>query len=167
MRKRLGIFLAVALLVAAADLVTKEMAERRLSHGEEPVVVTSWLRFVYSENPGAAFGLFGDKSWGRHFLTGISLLAGVFLFWFVVKTEDRPVLTSVTLGLILGGVIGNVWDRLFNDGRVRDFIDFHIDAWEFRWHTFNIADSGISVGVVLLLVLGFFPRKNKGAKPKK
>ena len=162
MKKRLGIFLAVALLVAAADLVTKHWAEGRLSSGEDPIVVTSWLNFVYSENPGAAFGLFKDRWWGRHFLTVISVLAGIFLFWFVVKTDDRPVLTAFTLGMILGGVIGNVWDRLFNEGQVRDFIDFHIDDW--HWHTFNIADSGISVGVVLLLILGFFPRKKGGKK---
>ena len=134
----------------------------RLRDGDAPTAATGWLNFVYSENRGAAFGFLDDKPWGPHVLTGISILAGVFLVWFVVKTDDRPVLTATSLGMILGGVMGNVWDRIFNDGHVRDFIDFHIDEW--HWHTFNVADSGITVGVVLLLLLGFMPGGKKDGK---
>ena len=157
MKARIALFLAVGLLWTAADLATKSWAHEKFSRGQK-VPVMKFLNWTSSENKGAAFGLLDSAAWGRPFLTFVSIAAIVFLFWLVIRTDDRPMVTAATLGLVLGGVVGNVYDRMTNvNGAVRDFIDFHIGDW--HWHTFNIADSGITVGVLLLLLLGVLPRK--------
>lgn len=173
--RRLGLFLAIALIATAADLLTKHWAERRL-RGRDPIqVIPGCLQFTYSTNTGAAFGAFsdndgvrdeGDEKWIR-LLIAISIVAAVVIPYLVVRIQERPILTALSLGLVEGGVLGNLRDRVMNDGNVRDFILAYVD--KYKWPVFNVADSCITVGVILLVYVSFFPGKKKepaGAKGK-
>ena len=135
--------LLVAALVVLADQVTKQMALDALSDG--PIhLIDGVLSLDLHYNPGGAFGLMqGIPSF---FLVAAIVIAGLILTW-AHKIEGRAHL--VPLGLVLGGGLGNVTDRLFRDtgGRVVDFIDLHV------WPVFNLADSAIVIGVVWLLIV--------------
>ena len=113
-------------------------------------VVPDFFHFRYTRNPGAAFGLMAnrDSSFRRPFFIGVSILAIVIIMFIFRKVEDDQHLLIWSLGLIVGGAIGNFIDRLAY-GWVIDFIDWHYYR-EFTWPTFNIADAAISIGVGLM-----------------
>ena len=132
------------------DLWSKKAAFERLEPYEVYRVIDGFLQLVRAENNGAAFGLFAGRS---YFLTAISTIAmvailGVFLFF-----NSRQKLVNIALGLFAAGVCGNLYDRAFNDGRVRDFIDLYYRSY--HWHTFNVADALLCVGVGLLMISTF------------
>ncbi len=144
------IFWTLLVLGLALDLWTKRAVFAWLENESEQSagILGSFLSFRLALNDGAAFGL----ATGRYlFLVGVAVLAlivilGVFLFG---RAQQRIV--QVALGLFAAGVSGNLWDRLFNDGRVRDFID--VVYWPGRhWHTFNVADAMLCIAVGLLIV---------------
>ena len=128
------------------------------SHGHPRYpLVDGWLAFMLSRNPGAAFGQLESFPW---FLVLGRSAAAVFLVWLLVRLpKGRPWFTAA-LVLVLGGALGNLYDNLFlgvkGDGRpfgmVRDFIDVYFGAFDWHFPTFNVADSCISVGAVLLLL---------------
>lgn len=141
--------LAVAMVLVLADQLTKNWARDTFQDG--PVsVIGSWLQFTYAENPGAAFSSFVGS--GRVIgVIGIGVTG--FLLYLISRTTRRVEL--VALGLILGGALGNLTDRIFRgegvlDGSVVDWID-----WWFI-PTFNIADAALNVGVALLLLAALF-----------
>lgn len=141
--------LAVALALLVTDQLTKNWARESFQDG--PVeVIGSWLRLTYAENPGAAFSSFTGSGRLIGFLAvGVS----VFLFYLIARTTRRVEL--VALGLILGGALGNLVDRIFRgegvlDGSVVDWID-----WWFI-PTFNMADAALNVGVAVLLLAALF-----------
>lgn len=137
--------LIAALLVLIADQATKTLALETLQDG--PVdLISGVVTFRLSYNPGGVFGI--GQDFPALFLVATVLVVGVILFW-ARKIEDRRWL--IPLGLVLGGGLGNVFDRLFRDtdGRVVDFIDLHV------WPIFNLADSAIVIGVLLILIVGF------------
>jgi signal peptidase II len=114
-------------------------------------VFENFWHFRYVENPGAAFGFLADQeAWLRLplFIT-ITIVATGFICWMFRETTPEQRLMRFTLGIILGGAIGNFIDRI-RLGYVIDFIDWH--WYEHNWPTFNIADAAISVGVALLVV---------------
>jgi signal peptidase II len=114
-------------------------------------VFENFWHFRYVENPGAAFGFLADQeSWLRLplFIT-ITIVATGFICWMFRETTPEQRLMRFTLGIILGGALGNFIDRI-RLGYVIDFIDWH--WYEHNWPTFNIADSAISVGVALLVI---------------
>lgn len=135
--------LLCALLVVAVDRLTKLWALDALADGPLEVVPgLLWLRLV--ENPGAAFGLLQ----GGGSLLALAAVVAAVLIALAIRRIDRP-LEAVALGLVLGGAMGNLVDRLVRgpglaDGMVVDFIDL---GW---WPVFNVADAGITVGAVLL-----------------
>jgi signal peptidase II len=144
-RSLYAILIFVAAVVVALDQVTKELALRSLSDG--PVdVIEGVLRWRLAFNPGGAFGLFQEHS--EIFLVATLVVVVAILVW--VRNLDDPRLI-VPLGLIVGGGLGNVFDRIFRDldGRVVDFIDLHV------WPVFNVADMGVVLGVLAILVLSF------------
>jgi signal peptidase II len=106
-------------------------------------VVGDLLRFTYVRNPGVAFGLFADRGGSLGWLSVIALVA---VLWLAVRTPSKAWPRTVALGLILGGALGNLYDRL-RWGSVVDFIDVGIGSHRF-W-TFNVADSAITVGVIV------------------
>jgi signal peptidase II len=168
-RRLLLVFLAVALLVAL-DLWSKAAVFAWLgAHPERLVgdchaghlrlpILGSWLAFMRSLNPGMAWGF--DRL-PPHVLVLGRVLASVLLVVLLVRnSHQRPWLT-VSLTLILAGALGNLHDNLFTEaegrpyGMVRDFIDVYFATWRWHFPTFNVADSCITVGAVILFVESF------------
>ena len=137
------LLLLVAAAVVVADQVTKQLALDNLEDG--PIhLIDGVLSLTLHYNPGGAFGLM--QGFPGFFLVSTIVIAGLILMW-AHKLEGRAHL--IPLGLVLGGGLGNVTDRVVRDtgGKVVDFIDLHV------WPVFNLADSAIVVGVVLLLIV--------------
>ena len=133
------------------DILTKNYIQNKIMYGEQ-VEITSFLSFVHFQNPGAAFSFLSDQGgWQRYFLIAISLLAVIYIPW-LINQYKKNMLIVIGLLLILGGAIGNLYDRI-SYGYVIDFIYFHIA--EFYWPAFNVADSAISIGVLLFLYGSF------------
>jgi signal peptidase II len=135
----------IAAVVVAVDLVTKRLAAVNLA--DAPLtVIPGFLRFTYHENPGAAFSLF--QSGGQILAVAAIVISAILLF--SLRTT-RPTLEVVAYGFVMGGALGNFADRTFRgdglfDGSVIDWIDL----WFIP--TFNVADSSITVAVVLLMI---------------
>jgi len=149
-------WLALALLVVVLDQLTKALANHLLTYAEPLAVFPSFnLTLLY--NPGAAFSFLSDASgWQRWFFVAISTAATVLLIFWLKRLKPGQVLLSVALALVLGGAVGNLVDRLWF-GYVVDFIQVYYH--EYYWPAFNIADSAISVGAVLLIWDSLFTRR--------
>jgi len=148
---------ALAAAIVVADQIVKWVVLRSFAPGEQRVV-TDFFNLVLVFNKGAAFSLFAQApGWQAPMLTAFALLASLVVGWFIVRNPGKTVF-CLGLGLILGGAIGNVIDRL-RFGQVVDFLDFH--AFGAHWPAFNVADSAISVGAVLLILEGFLPREKR------
>ena len=133
------------------DILTKNYIQNKIMYGDQ-VEITSFLSFVHFQNPGAAFSFLSDQGgWQRYFLIVISLLAVIYIPWLINQYKKNMIIV-IGLLLILGGAIGNLYDRI-SYGYVIDFIYFHIA--EFYWPAFNVADSAISIGVLLFLYGSF------------
>ncbi|WP_019625814.1 signal peptidase II [Thioalkalivibrio sp. ALJT] len=149
-----GLFpgLAIAALIALIDQVTKRWAEQALTLFA-PVEVTSFFNLSLVYNPGAAFSfLAGAGDWGRWLLTTIAVIIGLLITFWLARLPRNAWWSVVALGLVLGGAIGNLIDRL-RLGAVVDFLDFH---WAgYHWPAFNVADMAIVVGAVTLIVATF------------
>ena len=145
------LFWPVAIAGAALDLWSKQAVFIWLIElpGQQYIVIDGFVRFVLRENDGAAFSLF--RGW-TFFLVGISAVALVVVVcvFFMRKIHSRLMLFA--LGCMTGGIIGNLYDRAFNAGRVRDFIDVLIPVIDYPWPTFNVADSMLCIGVGLLII---------------
>lgn len=133
--------------VLVVDLLTKGVAESLL-HSSSKIVVAPMLNLRLGYNKGVSFGLFPAETAGAvAVLVAFQGLAITALTLFAVRSDER--LERTALGLIVGGALGNLADRV-TDGVVTDFIDFHAAGW--HWPAFNVADIGITVGAVLLVV---------------
>ena len=151
-RDRVWPWLATSALVLALDQWTKWLIQRDLPINAS-LPVTGFFNLVHYENPGAAFSfLAAADGWQRWLFTGLALAASALIVWLLFRHRGR-VLFSLALALILGGALGNVVDRLVW-GHVTDFLDFYITLGGRSWHwpAFNVADSSITVGAMLLLV---------------
>jgi signal peptidase II len=146
-------YLLLALLIVAVDQWTKWWVEVNLAMHEVRRVLPS-LNLTRVTNTGVAFGLLPARGslWGTLLLTvlGLVALAVVATFFLRARRRERWLLTG--LGLILGGAVGNLIDRILSGG-VTDFIDFYIGSY--HWHTFNVADSSITVGIVFMVIDSF------------
>lgn len=149
MRNPLAVFwLALAAAVIALDLWTKQLAMTHLVM-YEPVEVLPFLNWRLAHNPGAAFSfLAGAGGWQRWFFTVLAIGVSVFLLIWLLRTNRSDRLVPLALSLVMGGAIGNAIDRV-RFGYVIDFIDVHARGW--HWPAFNIADSAIVCGIILLL----------------
>jgi len=140
--------LIIAVVVILLDQTTKWWALSHLRIGI-PQEVFSWMNWLLLLNPGAAFSFLAQETgWQRWFFTILGLLAATYIVWMLRKSQEEPML-NWALSLILGGALGNVADRIMY-GAVVDFIDWHYGNW--HWPAFNIADSAISVGAVLIIL---------------
>jgi signal peptidase II len=148
--KRVVPWLALAALLALADQASKRVISASLRIGEAREI-TGFFNLVLAHNRGAAFSFLSDAGgWQRALFIGIAVLAtAVIVVMLVRHSGDR--LFSAGLALILGGALGNLWDRIVL-GYVVDFLDFHALGWHF-W-AFNLADSAITVGAGLLILDG-------------
>ncbi len=145
------VFWAVLAGGLGLDLWTKTVVFGRIGPDEAVQVVPGCLRLVTRLNSGAAFSL---ASGGRPFLIGISSVAFLVILGLFLLGGRKPMLITVVLGTFGGGVLGNLWDRVFNHGLVRDFIDayVHFGQRELSWPTFNVADTLLCVAVGLLVI---------------
>ena len=152
-----GRWFALAAAIVVADQIVKWIVLRAFAPGEQRAV-TDFFNLVLVFNKGAAFSLFAQApGWQAPVLSAFALAAAVVVAVFIVRSPGRQLL-CLGLGLILGGAIGNVIDRL-RFGEVVDFLDFHALGW--HWPAFNVADSAISVGAVLLILEGFIKREKR------
>ena len=143
MTRNTGVFLACAVAVVLADQLTKSIASSQLVLGQPVPVLGDIVRFTLVHNTGAAFGLFPGS---RGPFIVISVLAIAVVLNLFLREAYRGLHHRVLLGCILGGAIGNLIDRV-RLGWVVDFID--VGAGEWRWPVFNIADSAVTLGVIL------------------
>ncbi|HET9840216.1 MAG TPA: signal peptidase II [Candidatus Angelobacter sp.] len=143
--------LAIVITVFLLDRFTKWLVIHNIVLDDNVAVVPGFFRLTHLENPGAAFSLFADSP--SSFKTGLLIAVSVaalavigFLLW-----ARRSAFNSTTLALafIMGGALGNLWDRL-TDGKVTDFLDFYVGIH--HWPPFNLADSAIVVGALLLML---------------
>ena len=158
-RARLALALyATAGALYAIDRATKVAVTAALEVGESVPVLPPVLRLTHTENPAGACGLFGAQPW--LFASVTALVTGVIV-WASRKLDSR--MSAVSLGIVLGGALGNLTDRLLRgpgaSGTVIDFIDLHV------WPVFNVADMGIVVGAGLM-VLGGFLESRRDRRPR-
>ncbi len=150
MTKTLQSGLILALVVISADQATKWLMLDVLNIGANPITVTSFFNMILVWNRGVSFGMFNDAgSAGPWILTGLAIAVVLGLLYWLRQAEGWC--TVAGLGLVIGGALGNVIDRI-RFGAVVDFLDFHIAGY--HWPTFNVADSAICVGAGLLLIDG-------------
>ena len=145
--------LLIALLVVLADRVSKVLIQHSFGAFDMVPVIPGWLRLIHTENPGAAFGFLADGNpWLRSgILIGVSALVLLFVVsaLFSRSASFRSAVSRVGLSLIMGGALGNLYDRIAH-GTVTDFIEVYHEGWSFP--AFNVADSAITVGAILLLI---------------
>lgn len=158
-----AVFAWIGRLRDAGELTPHECG--LLSHPRYPIS-GDWLSFMLTLNPGAAFGQLGEYP---YLLIGGRVLAVLFLGWLLLRTPASKPITVTALVLVLAGALGNLYDNLFLDdphdghpfGKVRDFIDVYFGAFDWHFPTFNVADSCITVGAVLLLGTSLFGRESR------
>ena len=143
-----AVFLGCVLVCLALDLGSKSWVRDRYgpfqASGHD--LIPGVLGIRYRENSGGVFGIGqGQSAWFVVF----TLVALAALAWLFFTNDRRKLHLNVGIALITAGALGNLYDRLLNEGRVRDFIDLHIGD-VYHWYTFNVADSCICVGVALL-----------------
>ncbi len=154
-------WLWLSVLVFVLDQLTK-LAIAKTFDLYESVAVTPFFNLVSVRNYGAAFSFLSDAGgWQRWFFTAIAVVVSVLLLWWMKKTPAEQKLSAIAYALVLGGAIGNVFDRIVF-GYVIDFLDFYVGGY--HWPSFNIADSAICVGAVLLVLDSFLSPKAKDAK---
>jgi signal peptidase II len=144
----------------SCDQGTKRWARDALP-GHSISVIDGFWDFRLAQNPDGAFSLFHGTPGGRYILTAVGLALLVAMFWWVRRSVNQGWLACAALGLIAGGAIGNLYDRVMF-GSVTDFVYWHARSW--RWPVFNVADVLLVIGVALML-LAPRPAKPTSASP--
>lgn len=140
-------------LIVVLDFWTKGLATESLTL-YRPVEINSWLNMTLAHNYGAAFSFLSDAGgWQRWLFTGLASVVTVVLIVWLFRLPAQEKITAASLGLIIGGAVGNLIDRI-NHGYVVDFIDVYYGDW--HWPAFNLADSAITCGVILMIIAGLF-----------
>lgn len=161
MRKAYARLFGAAIIVAILDQLSKYVVVQNIKLGSGIEVIPGFFNLVHVLNRGAAFGVLnrGDISWQRWFFVGISLLALVVIFFMTRLSRPEERIQHIGLGLIFGGALGNLVDRL-HLGMVIDFLDLYLGAY--HWPAFNVADSAITIGAILLIASYYL----KGRTPR-
>jgi len=156
--RRLALLLLSALIVLA-DRLTKLWVILHVPEGDAIVIIRRVLRITHVRNPGAAFSMFTESARPevtRWALAGFSILAAAIVLFVILRFGRRATPTMIALALVLGGTLGNLWDRL-RSGLVTDFIEVHIV--HYHWPDFNVADSAIVIGGILLVLDAMRPSR--------
>jgi signal peptidase II len=154
--------LLIAALVVIADRATKWLVARSIPLNDVGIqVIPGVFRITHVENRGAAFGLFAESpsAWKLSLLVLLSMAAMAVIVYLLWKSSFALNSTAVALSLILGGAAGNFWDRIVR-GRVVDFLHFYIG--DYAWPDFNVADSAIVIGAILLIADIVFSKPKAG-----
>ena len=162
MKKNIFIFILGAAVVIVLDQITKAAIVKNFLMHESRTVVDGFFNIVYVMNPGAAFGFLADASekFRYFFFIGITVLVIALIIYYIVKIESRNRLYVISLTLIFAGAVGNLIDRI-RFGSVVDFLDVYIGTA--HWPAFNVADSSITIGAVLMIWGMITQRKNEAA----
>src|SRR5947199_10650790 len=142
--RRLALVAGIAVLVFALDRITKLWVEQNIPLYESRQVVGDYVRIVHAQNTGAAFGLLPERT---TLLSVLSVVAVLAIVYYYRQIASSSALVSATLGMQLGGAFGNLLDRV-TQGYVVDFVD--VGVGEIRFWAFNVADSSIVVGIILV-----------------
>ncbi len=154
----LAFWLLLAVLVIALDQATKTLAVNLLDYGS-PVRATGFLNWTLLHNTGAAFSFLSDAGgWQRWFFTAVAAAISVLILVWMYRLGPGERGQKLALALILGGALGNLWDRL-TLGYVVDFIQLHYR--DYYWPAFNIADSAITLGAIWLIGQSLFSNREK------
>ena len=140
----------IAVLVIALIQITQQILFATLTGAESPITVTPFFNLVTVWNPGISFGMLQDVPQGQWVLSGVAIMVVIALLMWLRKISDRY--TATALGLIIGGAIGNITDRI-RFSAVFDYLDFH--AFGYHWPAFNLPDSFIFIGVAMLFIGSF------------
>ncbi len=156
-------WLWLTLLVVVADLTTKAVVSHSFELYETLVIIPGWFNLTLAHNAGAAFSFLANESgWQRWFFAIIALSVSVIIFFWIKRLQSHEKWVAISLALILGGALGNLWDRL-TLGYVVDFLDVYYQnsttLKAMHWPAFNIADSAISIGAVMLIIDAFFGKR--------
>jgi signal peptidase II len=155
-RDRRGWLLGISALVILLDRLTKLWVDHHVEEGDAIVVIRNVFRITHVRNPGAAFSMFTESTrpeMVRWVLSGFSILATAVVVFAILRFGRQLTPTMMALALVLGGTIGNLWDRL-RWGLVTDFLEVHII--HYHWPDFNVADSAIVIGGILLVLDALF-----------
>ncbi|HIB29147.1 MAG TPA: signal peptidase II [Candidatus Marinimicrobia bacterium] len=145
----MGVLFITALIITA-DQISKSLVKSTMTLYDVIPVIPGFFQLNYITNKGMAFGI--NLPVGISFFSGISLIITCFLVWILWCERKNNLLMRISLALILGGAIGNLIDRILF-GEVIDFFDFMVG--DFHWYIFNIADSAVTVGIILMLFYSF------------
>jgi signal peptidase II len=150
LKKNIIIFILGAIAVVVLDQITKAAIVARFVIHESCPIIDGFFNLVYVMNPGAAFGFLANASetFRYVFFIGITVLVILLIIYYILKSKSQDMFTVVSLTLIFSGAVGNFIDRL-RFGAVVDFLDFYVHSW--HWPAFNVADSSISLGAVLMI----------------
>lgn len=149
-------WILIIVLITVADQLTKFVIANNVEYGEMIPVIEGFFYITHHSNPGAAWGIF---SGGRYVFITVTILVSIAMMYILYKSRNK--LFKVSLSLILGGAIGNLIDRIVS-GRVVDFLDFYFGSYNFP--TFNVADTFIVIGTILLSVYILFFHREDGVR---
>jgi signal peptidase II len=154
----------VAVAVVFLDRWTKHMVAAHIAIYSHIDIITGFFRLTHTENTGAAFSLFADSPspWKTWLLIAFSLIAMAIVSGMLWKQNRAFTVTAIALSLILGGALGNLWDRMAS-GRVVDFLLFYVR--QYQWPVFNLADSAIVIGAAMLVLEIIFAKSQAPVQP--
>jgi len=151
-------WLILTFVVVFLDRASKAAIEAKTSEGWRHELVPRFIYLVHSRNTGIAFSLFADgSSWIRYVLIAGSLVVIAILAWYLVRGSAVSARAAAGLALLLGGATGNLTDRILHGG-VTDF--FEVWFGSYRYPGFNVADSAITIGAILILIDVLLPRRS-------
>jgi len=149
------IWLWLSALVIVIDQVTKRVVDTTMQLYQS-IELIPYFQLTYLRNQGAAFSFLSSAGgWQRWFFIGLAVIASVFICFWLKKLNRNQRWEAIAWSLVLGGALGNLIDRILY-GYVIDFLDVYVGDW--HWPAFNVADSAITVGVVMLLIDSFKPQ---------
>jgi signal peptidase II len=161
MKRKYLILLIVFVILLMLDQASKLLIEHTVPLHQAIEVIPGFFAIVHVQNRGAAFGLLAGLSGASTLFVVISLIAIVLICAYFRWIKEEEVLTPFCLALVLTGAVGNLIDR-FRLGSVVDFLDVHYQGW--HWPAFNVADSCITIGVLLLALKILWGEKKETAK---
>ncbi|MBD1226350.1 signal peptidase II [Xenorhabdus griffiniae] len=151
-------WLWLVVVVLILDLGSKHLVLQHFTLYESMPLIP-YFNLTYAQNLGAAFSFLADKGgWQRWFFALVAVVITVVLLVMMYRSHARQKLSNIAYALVIGGALGNLFDRLVH-GFVVDFIDFYVGEW--HWPTFNIADSAICIGAALIIIESFISPDDK------
>jgi len=143
--------LLVSVVIVVIDQITKALTRLNMEIGDSVPVIQNFFHLTYVTNDGMAFGL--NFPGGIYVLSAVSIILTIVIFMYLWKERNGHFLMRLSLALILAGAIGNLIDRVLL-GQVVDFFDFMIG--DFHWYIFNVADSSVTIGMIIFLYFSFY-----------